>query len=111
MPLIYESFDPRALLKSFTVFSFSFFAKLLRLTSFLFGGRHEAEESGDALKVFWQVPHRDQISYQPGDTMMFPVSEEEPLRARLDRDETGDVNLYWTRVYVPKRFWTRVFSI
>ncbi|CAG8627006.1 5045_t:CDS:10 [Rhizophagus irregularis] len=81
-------------------------SRVLRLTSFMFGGRHYDEEGTDGGLV--RAPSYDGITVVPGRRMLIPVNEDGTLKNPGEVPVGQDDQLNYTVVYIPPNFKARV---
>lgn len=81
-------------------------SRALRLTSFMFGGRHHNEEGTDGGLV--RAPSYDGITVVPGRRMLIPVNEDGTLKNPGEVPVGQDDQLNYTVVYIPPNFKARV---
>ncbi|KAJ3174716.1 E3 ubiquitin-protein ligase march7 [Geranomyces variabilis] len=56
---------------------------------------------------YMRVPNNDHVEVIPGERMLIPIRDEDPVRGREGETEE-EVRLNWTKVYVPANFKTRI---
>lgn len=121
-PWILKITRPQTTFRTVVLRWFQWSAKMLSLTSFLFGGRHRDEETDIHLENvlsstglpqpnnyrFLRVPNHDHIEVTPGvRDVMIPCRENDPLFGR-PHESAEEVRANWTKVYIPKYFKPRV---
>lgn len=118
-PWIFRRIDFNGRMKEANVVWFRLVAKFLRLTSFLFGGRHFEEETdlytelaGTATDPknfrFMRVPNHDHIEIKPGvRDIMIPIRQDDPVLGRPNETEE-ETRSNWVKVFVPTHFRFRV---
>jgi len=133
VPWIISFAQPKKAFKKLVSAWFHWISKKLKITGFVFGGRHPDEEELDGnyeqgldlnsteessssssfaksstkKSHFLQVPNHDHVEVIPGQKMLTPIGEHDPLVGRPN-ETPEEVTANWTKVYVPNSFRYRV---
>jgi hypothetical protein len=107
-PMVIQFLSPKETFQAVIAWWFRTIAKKLRITHFLLGERRTEEEiDQDTKKQFLQVPKTDHIEVIPGQKMLIDIGENEDIKGRPN-ETPEEVELHWTKVYVPPKFKIRV---
>ncbi|TPX53632.1 hypothetical protein SeMB42_g00650 [Synchytrium endobioticum] len=102
---------PRSLFKMFVERPLRMSAKILRLSTFIFGGFHPDELMADgAERRFIRAPNHDHIEVVPGQPVMVYLEDHQEVQGRPN-ETPSEVSTNWVKIRIPNHFWGRLLFL